>query len=101
MYSCTCTVSSSRCASPRIGAAMGEKLGEERTKAVRMAVADIIAAHAKENGRPPTKTQLGEWFGVTQQKMSSFEKDGVVGTKLADGVAEHLGTTVDGLVQRY
>jgi len=80
---------------------MGEKLSSERTKAVQLAIADIIAAHAKAHDRPPTTVQLGEWFGVTQQKMSAYAKDGVVGTKLADGVADHLKTTIDGLVQRY
>lgn len=80
---------------------MANKVTEERVKAVRLAIADIKARWEREHGDEPSTIQLGEWFGVSQQNMSAFKKDPVVGEKLADGVAAHLGTTVDGLVRQY
>lgn len=81
---------------------MSNKVTEERTLAVRLAIEDIVKRHAQENGgEEPSTTQLGEWFGVTQQKMSDFKRNPTVGEKLADGVARHLKTTVDGLIRTY
>lgn len=81
---------------------MSNKVAPERTLAVRLAIEDICARwKAEHDGVEPTSIQMGEWFGVTQQKMSDFKRNPTVGEKLADGVASHLKTTVDGLVRTY
>lgn len=80
---------------------MGHRVTEERAHAVRLAIAEIRKQWKETHGVDVTQTQLGEWFGVSQQSAGEFLKSGNVGHKLADGVAEHLNTTVDGLIKLY
>lgn len=80
---------------------MANRVTDERVRAVRLAIADVIAEWTREHGEAPTQKQLGEWFGVKQQYISALKRNPTVGEKLADGVAAHLQTTVDGLVQKY
>lgn len=83
-------------------AQMANRVTEERAEAVRRAIADICAKwRAEHDGKDPSTELQGEWFGVTQQKMSDFKKNPTVGEKLADGVANYLGTTPDGLIRTY
>lgn len=80
---------------------MGHAASDERGEAVRRAIADIRERYKSERGSLPSTTLQGEWFGISQQAVSLFDKTGKVGQKLADGVARHLDTTVDGLVWSY
>lgn len=68
---------------------------------MRLAIADIRAKYAAEHGEKLSQAQQAEWFGVKQQTISAFNANPAVGEKLADGVARHLKTTVDGLVRQY
>lgn len=80
---------------------MGHKASDQRALATRLAIAELRKAWLNEHGDEPTQQQQAEWFGVKQQTISAFNRTATVGQKLADGVAEHLGTTVDGLIKLY
>jgi hypothetical protein len=80
---------------------MGHPATDERAEAARIAIEDIRAHWKEEHGEPPTQEQQATWFAISQQAISNFNKTGKVGQKLADGVARHIGTNIDGLIWRY